>query len=64
MVASIFAESAEAIRSKLGVEHGVLCVFVPQVVVVSQVLTLSTIPVTYLYMERISEWLGRIGRRP
>jgi AcrB/AcrD/AcrF family len=32
--------------------------------VVSQVLTLFTIPVTYLYMERISERLGRIGRRP
>jgi hydrophobe/amphiphile efflux-1 (HAE1) family protein len=32
--------------------------------VVSQALTLFTIPVTYLYMERFSEWLGRIGRRP
>jgi hydrophobe/amphiphile efflux-1 (HAE1) family protein len=30
---------------------------------VSQVLTLYTIPVTYLYMERFSDWLGRIGRR-
>jgi hydrophobic/amphiphilic exporter-1 (mainly G- bacteria), HAE1 family len=27
--------------------------------VVSQALTLFTIPVTYLYMERLSEWLGR-----
>jgi multidrug efflux pump subunit AcrB len=32
--------------------------------VVSQVLTLFTIPVTYLYMERFSQWLGRIGRYP
>jgi hypothetical protein len=32
VVASIFPESAEAIRSKLGVEHGVLDVFVPRVV--------------------------------
>jgi hydrophobe/amphiphile efflux-1 (HAE1) family protein len=31
---------------------------------VSQALTLFTIPVTYLYMERLSEWLGGIGRRP
>ena len=31
--------------------------------VVSQVLTLYTIPVTYIYMERFSEWLGRFGRR-
>ncbi|MEA2738295.1 MAG: hypothetical protein QOH05_1602 [Acetobacteraceae bacterium] len=100
MVASIFPESAEAIRSKLGVEHGVLDVFVPRVVldgvsvltVVGELeldrresggqvqeryfrafcltrggrvaLTLFTIPVTYRYMERISERLGRIGRRP
>jgi HAE1 family hydrophobic/amphiphilic exporter-1 len=32
--------------------------------VVSQALTLFTIPVTYLYMERFSEWLGHLGRRP
>jgi multidrug efflux pump subunit AcrB len=32
--------------------------------VVSQVLTLFTIPVTYLYMERFSEWLRRTGHRP
>jgi hydrophobe/amphiphile efflux-1 (HAE1) family protein len=32
--------------------------------VVSQVLTLFTIPVTYLYMERLSEWLAGSGRRP
>ena len=31
---------------------------------VSQVLTLFTIPVTYLYMEQFSEWLGRIGHHP
>jgi len=31
--------------------------------VVSQLLTLYTIPVTYLYMERFSEWVGRVGRR-
>jgi hypothetical protein len=31
--------------------------------VVSQLLTLHTIPVTYLYMERFSEWIGRLGRR-
>jgi multidrug efflux pump subunit AcrB len=31
--------------------------------VVSQLLTLYTIPVTYLYMERFSEWIGRLGRR-
>ncbi|MGC2202619.1 MAG: hypothetical protein WA633_21095 [Stellaceae bacterium] len=30
--------------------------------VVSQALTLLTIPVTYLYMERFSEWLGRFTR--
>ena len=30
---------------------------------VSQTLTLYTIPVTYLYMERFSEWLGHFGRR-
>jgi hypothetical protein len=30
--------------------------------VVSQVLTLLTIPVTYLYMERLSEWLAGSGR--
>src|SRR5438105_6019854 len=30
---------------------------------VSQTLTLYTIPVTYLYMERFSEWLGYFGRR-
>jgi hypothetical protein len=28
------------------------------------VLTLFTILVTYLYMERFSEWLGSIGRHP
>ncbi len=32
--------------------------------VVSQALTLFTIPVTYLYMERLSEWLGRIVAQP
>src|SRR5207302_9258896 len=32
--------------------------------VVSQALTLFTIPVTYLYMERFAEWLGRSRRRP
>jgi hypothetical protein len=31
--------------------------------VVSQALTLFTIPVTYLYMERFSEWLGGFRRR-
>jgi len=31
--------------------------------VVSQLLTLYTIPVTYLYMERFSDWLGHFGRR-
>jgi multidrug efflux pump subunit AcrB len=31
--------------------------------VVSQVLTLFTIPVTYLYMERLGEWLAGFGRR-
>ncbi|MGB9648064.1 MAG: efflux RND transporter permease subunit [Stellaceae bacterium] len=30
--------------------------------VVSQALTLFTIPVTYLYMERLSEWLSGFGR--
>ena len=30
--------------------------------VVSQALTLFTIPVTYLYMERFSEWLGSFTR--
>ena len=30
--------------------------------VVSQALTLFTIPVTYVYMERLSEWLARFGR--
>jgi multidrug efflux pump subunit AcrB len=30
--------------------------------VVSQTLTLFTIPVTYLYMERLSEWLSGFGR--
>jgi multidrug efflux pump subunit AcrB len=30
--------------------------------VVSQVLTLFTIPVTYVYMEEFSEWLGRMTR--
>jgi multidrug efflux pump subunit AcrB len=35
--------------------------------VVSQALTLFTIPVTYVYMERLSEWIsgfGRLIRRP
>src|SRR5437764_15072832 len=32
--------------------------------VVSQVLTLFTIPVTYLYIERLSEWLAGFARRP
>jgi multidrug efflux pump subunit AcrB len=32
--------------------------------VVSQVLTLFTIPVTYLYMERLSKWLAGFGHRP
>ncbi|MBV9014130.1 MAG: efflux RND transporter permease subunit, partial [Alphaproteobacteria bacterium] len=31
--------------------------------IVSQVLTLYTIPVTYIYMERFSEWLSRFGRK-
>jgi multidrug efflux pump subunit AcrB len=31
--------------------------------VVSQALTLFTIPVTYLYIERLSEWLSGFGRR-
>ncbi|MBO0738218.1 MAG: efflux RND transporter permease subunit [Alphaproteobacteria bacterium] len=31
--------------------------------IVSQVLTLFTIPVSYLYMERLSHWFGRIGLR-
>jgi hypothetical protein len=30
--------------------------------VVSQALTLFTIPVTYLYMERLSEWLSGFAR--
>jgi predicted RND superfamily exporter protein len=30
--------------------------------VVSQALTLFTIPVTYVYMERLSEWIGRFSR--
>lgn len=30
--------------------------------VVSRVLTLFTIPVTYVYMERLSEWLSGTGR--
>jgi multidrug efflux pump subunit AcrB len=30
---------------------------------VSQTLTLFTIPVTYIYMERFSAWLGHFGRR-
>ena len=30
--------------------------------IVSQALTLFTIPVTYLYMERLSEWVGRFSR--
>jgi multidrug efflux pump subunit AcrB len=32
--------------------------------VVSQALTLFTIPVTYIYMERLSEWLSGSGRYP
>jgi multidrug efflux pump subunit AcrB len=32
--------------------------------VVSQALTLFTIPVTYVYMERLSEWLSGSGRHP
>jgi multidrug efflux pump subunit AcrB len=32
--------------------------------VVSQALTLFTIPVTYVYMERLSEWIARFGRTP
>jgi multidrug efflux pump subunit AcrB len=32
--------------------------------VVSQALTLFTIPVTYVYMERLSEWIGRFRRSP
>src|SRR5262249_10774836 len=31
--------------------------------VVAQVLTLYTIPVTYIYMERFSEGIGHFGRR-
>jgi len=31
--------------------------------VVSQLLTLYTIPVTYLYMERFSEWIGDFSRK-
>ena len=31
--------------------------------VVSQFLTLYTIPVTYLYMERFSEWIGGFSRK-
>ncbi|MBV8888883.1 MAG: efflux RND transporter permease subunit [Alphaproteobacteria bacterium] len=31
--------------------------------IVSQALTLFTIPVTYLYMERFSEWIGGLSRR-
>ncbi len=31
--------------------------------VVSQVLTLFTIPVTYVYMDRLSDWLARLGGR-
>ncbi len=31
--------------------------------VVSQALTLFTIPVTYVYMDRLSAWLARLGRR-
>jgi hydrophobic/amphiphilic exporter-1 (mainly G- bacteria), HAE1 family len=31
--------------------------------VVSQALTLFTIPVTYVYMERLSNWLAGFGRR-
>jgi hydrophobe/amphiphile efflux-1 (HAE1) family protein len=31
--------------------------------VVSQILTLFTIPVTYIYMDRLSDWLARLGRR-
>jgi AcrB/AcrD/AcrF family len=33
--------------------------------IVSQALTLFTIPVTYIYMDRLSDWLtGRCRRRP
>jgi hydrophobe/amphiphile efflux-1 (HAE1) family protein len=31
--------------------------------VVSQALTLFTIPVTYIYMDHLSDWFGRLGRR-
>jgi hypothetical protein len=31
--------------------------------VVSQVLTLFTIPVAYLYFERLGEWVARVGDR-
>jgi hypothetical protein len=31
-------------------------------IVLSQALTLFTIPVTYVYMERLSEWIARFGR--
>ena len=31
--------------------------------VVSQLLTLYTIPVTYLYMDRFSEWISGVSRR-
>jgi hydrophobe/amphiphile efflux-1 (HAE1) family protein len=31
--------------------------------VVSQALTLFTIPVTYIYMDRLSDWLARLGGR-
>ncbi|MGY3617304.1 multidrug efflux RND transporter permease subunit [Bradyrhizobium sp. USDA 10063] len=30
----------------------------------SQVLTLYTTPVVYLYLDRLGEWLGNIGKRP
>jgi hydrophobe/amphiphile efflux-1 (HAE1) family protein len=31
--------------------------------IVSQALTLFTIPVTYIYMDRLGDWLARLGRR-
>ncbi|HJU17671.1 MAG TPA: efflux RND transporter permease subunit, partial [Stellaceae bacterium] len=48
--------SGAALRQPLGVA-------VVGGLVVSQVLTLFTIPVTYIYMERLSDWLARFGRR-
>jgi hydrophobic/amphiphilic exporter-1 (mainly G- bacteria), HAE1 family len=32
--------------------------------IVSQLLTLFTAPVIYIYMDRLNEWLGRVSRPP